>query len=437
MNRRNETFTPKYGERDTLVIQTNEVWLQIYHFYHGVELMNFFLKAGDTAVFRYDNLVPILSVRNRQSKAYDLNFQYLKNKSCYKGGFPPQIKCQFLDVFNEDLPKIKDPIAFKKLYDKIQQECHHMILASFKSEIIFLDSIYNEGLMSKEIYQMYRSIYQYRLKSYEVVSASKIDKKPINTPISRTLPEFSDRFFKDSLGALSYLMSVVNEKVGKLKDPKLQGLNYMAIYDTLASINNMGNLVKAQILTQTMEQIVQTNSASEVQSYLKKFEQDVLDSTRINEIKQKYGLNSKITDTLYLKNVYSQVNNLKTVLLQKRGKLIYVDFWATWCAPCVASLPASAELRSAYAGKDIEFLYISKDENYDRWLKGIEKHGINNANSFIIDNLHTSKFLDDLKIDFIPRYLLYDRNGNLVHRNAPGPEDPKLKVLLDSYLNKK
>jgi cytochrome c biogenesis protein CcmG/thiol:disulfide interchange protein DsbE len=50
-------------------------------------------------------------------------------------------------------------------------------------------------------------------------------------------------------------------------------------------------------------------------------------------------------------------------LAQYRGKVVYVDFWASWCAPCKLSFPFMAELRRAYAPKDLVIVTINVDRN--------------------------------------------------------------------------
>lgn len=50
-----------------------------------------------------------------------------------------------------------------------------------------------------------------------------------------------------------------------------------------------------------------------------------------------------------------------------RGKVVYLDFWADWCSPCLAEMPASNELRRQFAGRDVVFVYISLDRQPVAW----------------------------------------------------------------------
>jgi thiol-disulfide isomerase/thioredoxin len=55
-----------------------------------------------------------------------------------------------------------------------------------------------------------------------------------------------------------------------------------------------------------------------------------------------------------------------------RGKLVLVDIWATWCGPCVASMPHNSELAEKFAGQDFVLLGICASDtraNYDAWVK--------------------------------------------------------------------
>lgn len=56
-----------------------------------------------------------------------------------------------------------------------------------------------------------------------------------------------------------------------------------------------------------------------------------------------------------------------------KGKIIVIDFWATWCPPCVAQFPFYDSLKIKFAGKDIVFMSISIDHPKSRWEKHMKK----------------------------------------------------------------
>lgn len=127
-----------------------------------------------------------------------------------------------------------------------------------------------------------------------------------------------------------------------------------------------------------------------------------------------------------------EFNNL---IKSHSGKVVYVDLWASWCMPCRASMPDSRKLVRSFSGKSVAFIYLSIDEKFSDWEKASKEEGLSlDKNSFLLVNFKESAILKELGMKTIPRYLLFDKRGKLVHQNAPGPGSDELIRMIDKYL---
>lgn len=111
-----------------------------------------------------------------------------------------------------------------------------------------------------------------------------------------------------------------------------------------------------------------------------------------------------------------------------KGKYVYLDIWATWCAPCKAEIPFLKELEKDYHGKNIEFISISVDKKhaYDKWRTMVEEESLTGV-QLIADNNFESEFIMNYGINAIPRFILIDPEGKIVNANAKRPSDPKIR----------
>tara|TARA_B100000768_G_scaffold132212_1_gene122839 strand:+ start:954 stop:2348 length:1395 start_codon:yes stop_codon:yes gene_type:complete len=132
----------------------------------------------------------------------------------------------------------------------------------------------------------------------------------------------------------------------------------------------------------------------------------------------------------------SSGNNISLESL--KGKLVYVDVWATWCGPCKLQIPFLKQLEEQYRDKDIAFVSLSIDQlkNISNWKDMIvdkELEGI----QIIADKAWRSKFVTDYVIEGIPRFILIDKNGNLMDPMAPRPASNKDgKMRLNAEIQK-
>jgi thiol-disulfide isomerase/thioredoxin len=119
----------------------------------------------------------------------------------------------------------------------------------------------------------------------------------------------------------------------------------------------------------------------------------------------------------------------------QKGKVVLVDVWATWCGPCKKEIPSLKQLEQEMHGKDIVIMSVSVDEEKDKekWLKMIKDENLGGVQLFASG---WSKIAKDYKITSIPRFMVFDKKGNVVTVDAARPSDPKLKDLLETELKK-
>jgi peroxiredoxin len=124
----------------------------------------------------------------------------------------------------------------------------------------------------------------------------------------------------------------------------------------------------------------------------------------------------------------------KVQLRNLKGKVIFLNFWATWCGPCKEEMPSMETLHQQLKDRDFVFLTISVDYDGAKTVKKfMEKHRY----SFPVLLDPTSKTLQPFEISRIPATIFIDRNGRMIGR-VIGPRDwrcPEVLALLDRMLN--
>jgi thiol-disulfide isomerase/thioredoxin len=123
-----------------------------------------------------------------------------------------------------------------------------------------------------------------------------------------------------------------------------------------------------------------------------------------------------------------------TEIKKYKGKYILIDFWASWCVPCLNDLPFLYELKKQYNEDKIVFLSMSVDSNTPEWRSKLIKLNSDTTNNFLFVHPHNASIIQKLGLDEIPRYILIDPDGNMTNMDLPGPQDPELRKILNDYL---
>lgn len=135
-----------------------------------------------------------------------------------------------------------------------------------------------------------------------------------------------------------------------------------------------------------------------------------------------------VIDDFELKNTLG----ITTELSQVKGKVILLDFWASWCRPCRQENPNVKRVYSKYKNKGLEILSISTDTDLDAWKKAIEQDGMQ-WNHMIDDRNPSKNMASKYQVNAIPFMLLLDENYKIIAKNLRGIE---LEVKVAELLGK-
>ena len=137
-------------------------------------------------------------------------------------------------------------------------------------------------------------------------------------------------------------------------------------------------------------------------------------------------------------NLQKDSSSLANIFGQYKDSLVYVDFWASWCKPCLEELPYSKELAEKLAGRPVVFLYLSMDDSSEAWQKALEKQVFPaNARHYRRGLAAAQPLLAQLFIYSIPHYLVLDKTGKILNRDATPPSQKSTLKYLNKLLKSK
>ena len=140
--------------------------------------------------------------------------------------------------------------------------------------------------------------------------------------------------------------------------------------------------------------------------------------------------NTKKTELLSLKTL----STIRETLFGKyKGKVIYVDFWATWCGPCMQEIPWSMKMQDEFKDQPVIFLFLCNQSKYEDWENAIKEKKIRGEHVFLND-----KEFNELKTLFgitgVPHYMLINKQGAIIN-NASRPSDKNIDLEIKKLLN--
>lgn len=145
---------------------------------------------------------------------------------------------------------------------------------------------------------------------------------------------------------------------------------------------------------------------------------------KLNEVKSVYDIS--------LNDASGKLVRLKDF----KGRYLLIDFWASWCGPCIKNFPYWEKLVEEYRSNSIQFISVSLDTDSKSWKEAIKKYNLRGIHLSDLKGFHGILPVYCKVVTSIPRYVLINKDGEIINADAPQPMNPDLKKLIDNLLKK-
>lgn len=200
--------------------------------------------------------------------------------------------------------------------------------------------------------------------------------------------------------------------------------------------------VKEHFLRYTVNRTISRTNSIEELNHAKKFTQPFYDAIIDTVVKQDLAADYAERELQLMKLQIGKPAPLFSLpddqgkihhLADFKGKVIYIDLWASWCAPCRAEMPNFKKLKDEFKDNDkVAFMGISVFDGEKEWRKALSEEKPDWLQLSDISGAVAKSYVAAA----IPKYILIDKNGNVINLNAPGPGDKSIYQLIQDEIAK-
>lgn len=415
-------FNPRSIGYDTLEIPTYRSYAEIIHLYQACEEIPFLLPEGDSVMVTYDqDARPVM--RSLSNDEYTRLYRLPESVPglVHRNGYS----------FRSVLRNPRFMAAEKYLTDSVSQRKYPGLEKIFNEYHVDLDSAGN-------VYNNWRDRFSAKLDS---LSQTGKHGREYSRWYRQTLLEdgYPVGHIKQSDSLLHYITHF--HKLMGYPDVGYDSFDYTGRFDYVAQDTTLCMVARKSLLRHYIDRINDTGwipyPDNIVNEYNEKYHDLTGDGSFLRPIIEKPNVSSidGCTYDLVLKDITGNGLSLAEVIEKHRGKVIYMDMWASWCGPCRKEMPASRQLKDRLDSDEIIFIYISSDRNESDWKQAIKEYGLDDIGEDYRMMPAESKFLTEIKFRYIPKYLVFDRKGRLVNADAPRPSSSGIISEIGKYID--
>jgi thiol-disulfide isomerase/thioredoxin len=371
------------------------------------------------------------SVRVYVKPGKQINFEITDKGYTYLNTNDKENKC--LETWAMELQKLKDfnklgsPVTYIEAFPQFPEfeKKKDQILAKTKSGNATFDRLFKEMVQAEFESEIYHFLYMPRTTHPKVT-----DYPEIYSRIPQTRQFNTSSILKLDFGMqfLNFYLMFQMSNLNKEGQPRISPADVLlskVANDTLKGWYLLrNNLTRAKAYDQVYRDQVEKYNKYIITAEQKRTLNDFILTIRsmgVGEAAVNFDGNT--------------VDGKKVSLSDYKGKVVYVDVWATWCGPCKKEIPALQKLEEEMKGTDVVFISYSVDELKDaaKWKKMVETEKLGGV-QLMGDAAFKSTICVDYKINAIPRFLLFDKAGKIVSIDASRPSNPETKEIITKLL---
>lgn len=123
---------------------------------------------------------------------------------------------------------------------------------------------------------------------------------------------------------------------------------------------------------------------------------------------------------------------MKTIVAKYKDKVVFIDLWATWCAPCLEAIKHFRDIKGDFRDKNVVFVYITDGSSPKKlWEEKII--GIGDEHYYLTD-AQWNYMMEHFDLKYIPSYLLYNEEGILINKFSAFPGNIVVKDMINGIL---